>query len=400
MTTAPRLLDGPALDAPERHDAHVHRLGRMPRGDARLIDMLHLAGLRGRGGAAFPVAQKWRSVAERSRGDAAVLVNGAEGEPVSAKDRLLMETRPHLVLDGAVLAAQAVGARDVVLYVGEEHRRAIASLRNALGERPHHEQRSTRILAAPRRYVAGEESAAVHFANDGVALPTTTPPRPYERGVGGRPTLVQNIETLAHVALISRFGPAAGGTALLSLSGAVQRRGVVEAATGARLGDVLAEAGGMAGHGGAVLLGGYFGGWVAADQAVHMPADAAWLRSQGMALGCGVVAVLPSDRCGVAETAGIMVYLAQQSARQCGPCVFGLRAIADAVHRLATGRAEEGDLHRLGRWAELLPGRGACRHPDGAAALLHSGLRVFADDFAAHAARRGCSAGARMAAVA
>jgi NADH:ubiquinone oxidoreductase subunit F (NADH-binding) len=398
--SVPRLLDGPALDAPEPHDAHLRRLGRAPHGNAALIEMLHVAGLRGRGGAAFPVAHKWRSVAGHSRGDAVVLVNGAEGEPLSAKDRLLMETRPHLVLDGALLGAQAVDARDVVLYVGESHRRAIKSLRNALGERTNHERRSTRILSAPQRYVAGEESAAVHFVNDGVALPTTTPPRPFERGVGGRPTLVQNVETLAHVALISRFGPAAGGTALLSLGGAVQRRGVVETATGTRLGEVLAEAGGVAEHGGAVLLGGYFGGWIAADHVVHMPVDAAWLRSQGMALGCGVVAVLPADRCGVAETAGIMVYLAEQSAKQCGPCVFGLRAIAEAVHRIATGRAEDSDLQRVGRWAELLPGRGACRHPDGAAALLHSALRVFADDFASHAARRGCTAGVRMEAVA
>jgi NADH:ubiquinone oxidoreductase subunit F (NADH-binding) len=398
--TAPGLLDGPGLDTPEHHDAHVHRIGRAPHGDASLIGALKVAGLRGRGGGAFPVAQKWRSVAERSRGDAVVLANGAEGEPLSAKDRLLMEARPHLVLDGAQLAAQAVGAREVVLYVGEAHRRAIASLRNALAQRTQHERRSTRILAAPDRYVAGEESAAVHFVNDGVALPTTTPPRPYQRGVGGRPTLVQNVETLAHVAMIARFGPAAGGTSLVSLSGAVERRGVVEAPTGARLGEVLAQAGGTTAHGGAVLLGGFFGGWVAADQAVHMPVDVGWLRSQGIALGCGVVAVLPADRCGVAETAGIMVYLAEQSARQCGPCVFGLRAIAEAVHRIATGHAEDADLHRVQRWTELLPGRGACRHPDGAAALLHSALRVFPDDFAAHAARRPCTAGARMEAVA
>jgi NADH:ubiquinone oxidoreductase subunit F (NADH-binding) len=397
--TAPRLLDGPALDAPEQHRGHAARVGPMPRGDARLIPTLELAGLRGRGGGAFPVAAKWRAVAERSRGDAALLVNGAEGEPLSHKDRLLMETRPHLVLDGATLAAQSVGARDVVLYVGEDHHRAMSVLRTALAERPDAERRITRILAAPARYVAGEESAAVHFVNDGVALPTSTPPRPYQRGVGGRPTLVQNVETLAQVALIARHGGAAPGTVLLTMSGAVARRGVVEVPVGSTVGQALVRAGGLGDHGGALLLGGYFGGWVPTDQAVHMPVDAAWLRAQGMALGCGVVAVLPAQRCGVTETARMMAYLAEQSARQCGPCVFGLRAIAVAVQRICGGGAEESDLQHLQRWAQLLPGRGACRHPDGAAGLLASALRVFEEDFAVHQARRGCAAGIGMVAA-
>ncbi len=391
------LLDGPALAEPEDRAAHLRRLGGTPAGDARLVDAIEAAGLRGRGGAAFPVATKWRAVAERSRRDAAVLVNGAEGEPLSAKDRLLMEARPHLVLDGAMLAAEAVGARDVVVYVGEEHGRALQVMQHALGERSADERRRTRVLAAPGRYVAGEESAAVHFVNQGVALPTTVPPRPFERGIGGRPTLVQNVETLAHVALVARQGSAS--TALLTLSGAVRHSGVLEAPLGSSIGAAVERAGGVTEAGGAVLLGGYFGGWVDLDQAVSMPVDAAWLRAQGMALGCGVVAVLPASRCGVVETARILAWLAEQSARQCGPCVFGLRAIAEAVQRLAAGAGEAGDVQRLQRWVAQLPGRGACRHPDGAAGLLHSALRVFADDFAMHELRRSCVAARRQVAA-
>jgi len=392
------VLDGPALDAPELHDAHLARLGRMPQGGAHMLAVLHASGLRGRGGAAFPVAEKWRAVLQRSRGDAVVLANGAEGEPLSAKDRLLMETRPHLVLDGAMLAAQTVGAREVVLYAGEEHRRALAVMRHALTERNDVERRSARVVASPARYVAGEESAAVHFVNDGVALPTSTPPRPYERGVQGRPTLVQNVETLAHAALIAREGGSHRDTTLLTVSGAVPLRGVVEVAAGSSIGAALDRAGG-AGGGAAVLLGGYFGGWVDLDQAVGMPVDASWLREQGMALGCGVVAVLPESHCGVAETARILGWLAEQSAGQCGPCVFGLRAIAEAVQRIATGTGEDGDLDRVQRWGQVIAGRGACKHPDGAAALLQSALRVFAEDFAMHQERRRCVAGARVAAA-
>jgi NADH:ubiquinone oxidoreductase subunit F (NADH-binding) len=310
-----------------------------------------------------------------------------------------METRPHLVLDGALLAARTVRAREVVVYVGEAHRRATMALQHALAERSDAERRGVRVLAAPGQYVAGEESAAVHFVNEGVALPTTTPPRPYERGVGGRTTLVQNVETLAHAALVGRFGPAAGGTALLTVSGAVHRRGVLEVGAEATVGEVLSRSGGTTEEAGALLLGGYFGGWVEMDQAVHMPIEAGWLRSQGTALGCGVMAVLPASRCGVVETARIMGWLAEQSARQCGPCVFGLRAIADAVQRIATGRPEDADLHRLQRWSQQLAGRGACRHPDGAAALLQSALRVFAGEFAAHQSGRRCVTDARMVAA-
>ena len=209
-----RLLAGPALDAgAEPLSSHVARLGPLPGPTERLgmAPLLESAGLLGRGGAGFPVGRKWSSVASRSEGRAVVLANGAEGEPLSAKDRVLMSTRPHLVLDGAELAAAAVGADQVVIYVGSEHRAARAAIERAMDERMADMSRiatrvPTDLVAAPPTYVAGEESAAVHFVNDGDARPTTTPPRPFERGVDGRPTLVQNVESLAHAALIARYG--------------------------------------------------------------------------------------------------------------------------------------------------------------------------------------------------
>ena len=396
------LLAGPdpRLGAEAPAD-HLSRLGPLPAGGAGLIDTVERSGLRGRGGAAFPVGTKWRSVAARSRGRAAVLVNGAEGEPLSHKDRALMEARPHLVLDGAALAAGAVGAADIVLYIGREHGPARAAVERALAERPEGERRRTRISSAPVAYVAGEESAAVHFVNHGVALPVSTPPRPFERGIDGRPTLVQNVESLAHVAMIARHGdawfrglartPGAAGTALLTVSGAVPAPRVVEVAQGTSLAGAVDAAGGLSGPARAVLLGGYFGGWVGIEQVGELRVDAIELRRQGHSLGCGVVAVLPAHRCGVVETARIVTYLAEQSARQCGPCVFGLRAIAAAVTRIATGAASAGDLERVRRWTGELPGRGACRHPDGAAAMVGSALRVFAEEFASHQSGQRCS---------
>jgi NADH:ubiquinone oxidoreductase subunit F (NADH-binding) len=140
-----------------------------------------------------------------------------------------------------------------------------------------------------------------------------------------------------------------------------------------------------------VLVGGYFGGWMEAAAAWSTPLNASALRNAGSSLGCGVVAVLPTHRCGVIETARTLSYLAGESARQCGPCMFGLRAIAQAVSRIAAQTAAEDDLQRAIRWAEQLTGRGACRHPDGAASLLQSALRTFEAEFRQHQEHRTCT---------
>lgn len=411
MSRTARILSGPAPGAgAESYRDHVARLGPMPSGGTAraVIPALEASGLLGRGGAGFPVGRKWRTVAARGSGRAAVLVNGAEGEPMSAKDRTLMAIRPHLVLEGALLAAEAVGADEIVLYVGEEHLAARTAIAAALGEHPAAGGRvasggapRVRLVSSPTGYVSGEESAAVHYVNDGVALPTTVPPRPFEAGVRGRPTLVQNVESLAYAALIARFGPdwfrAAGtpstpGTALITTSGAVASRVVTEIELGTPIGDVVASLGGATGDPTAVLVGGYFGGWMTAAEAWPMPLEPAVLRSTGHAFGCGVVSVLPRGRCGVTVTASVLAYLAGQSAEQCGPCVLGLGAIAQAVGRLAERRADPGDLDRVTRWSGQLAGRGACHHPDGAAALLQSALRVFGPEFREHQHSRRCTA--------
>ena len=375
---------------------HRQRLGPLPAlSSAELIAELETSGLLGRGGAGFPVARKWRAVAERSSGRAVVLANGAEGEPLSHKDRSLMAARPHLVIDGALLAARAVGADDIIFYIGSEHREADAAMRHALAARSADIRGRADVVSAPAGYVSGEESAAVHFVNAGDARPTTTPPRPFERGVGGRPTLVQNVESLALTALIARRGHdwfidhgRTGGIGLITVTGAVNHAGVQEIELGSTLGDVASAAGGLRGDAQAVLLGGYFGGWGEVDEQWGLPLDPRSMRARGLAFGCGVVHFLAPESCGVEATARIMAYLASQSARQCGPCVFGLSAIASAMQRLATRSPQGDDLDRIVRWSGQLAGRGACHHPDGAVGLIRSAVRLFADDFAEHQHRR------------
>jgi len=178
-----------------------------------------------------------------------VVANGAEGEPPSGKDKVLLAYAPHLVIDGALLAARATGAKQVVIATTSAVHAAVA---RALAERPREAGIAVQASAVPDRFVAGEETALVQFLNGGPALPTFTPPRPFEKGVLNRPTLVDNVETLAHVALIARYGPGwfrqAGlpespGTMLTTVSGAVQDPGVYEIARGTPLGDLLRAAG-------------------------------------------------------------------------------------------------------------------------------------------------------------
>jgi NADH:ubiquinone oxidoreductase subunit F (NADH-binding) len=380
-----RLLAGPEPSmGPERFAAHRARLGPLPKGGGHLIDLLDSTGLTGRGGAAFPAGRKWRAVAA-SRGPAVVLVNGAEGEPHSKKDRHLMTSRPHLILDGALLAAASVRANQVVLYIGEEHHAALRCMSGAVAERAPDERRLIRIVAAPARYVAGDSSATVHLVDAGIATPTTTPPPPRERGVGGAPTLVQNVETLAYVALIARTR-LASDTVLITAAGGVRTPGVLEVELGTSIGEAIQLAGGPVEPPRAVLLGGYFGQWIPAADAWSLPLDPNALRDRGLSLGCGVVGVLPASRCPVCEVAGIMRYLASESSAQCGPCFFGLRALADACTRIAERGTDRGDLQRLQRWSAEVYGRGACKHPDGAVMFLRSAMNTFGDDFAHHPA--------------
>jgi len=397
-----RLLGGPPLVGRSTLDEHLARFGRLPcdAGDLsspeELIDLVGRSGLCGRGGASFPTARKLAAVA-RQPGSAIVVANGTEGEPASSKDKVLLARSPHLVIDGAVLAAQAVGAAEAIIVC---HRAVRELVDVALSERRLSRIDSIRLRAATGadRFVAGEASAVVHWLERGVATPTRTPPRLAERGLCGRPTLLQNVETLAHLALIARFGPewfravgteAEPGSMLVSLLGAVQRPGVYEIAIGTPVGGVLEVGCGAVAGARAILVGGYFGTWIPFETALRRPFSRAGLASLGAGPGAGLVAVLPADACGLVETARVARYLALESAGQCGPCVFGLPAIAGELEALASG--EPFNLARLQRWLGQVEGRGACSHPDGAVRLVRSSLRVFGYELERHSRGRCCA---------
>jgi NADH:ubiquinone oxidoreductase subunit F (NADH-binding) len=386
----PRLLAGLSYYGPAGQAEHHRQHGPMPAVGRRFIDVVDASGLTGRGGAGFPTGRKMRIVAA-ARGSKVVVANGCEGEPASSKDRLLLTMLPHLVLDGLVAAAAAVGAKDAYLCVHEHEHELLDSLDAAVAGRG--DPVRIQVTGVPGRYVASEQSSLVQHLNGGPAKPTFAPPRPAERGVRGLPTLVNNVETLAHLALIARYGdrwfrsaglPAAPGSTLATVSGAVCRPGVYEIEMGTAIGDVVMRAGGPAERPQALLVGGYFGAWLPVDVAWPVPMTHAALKAAGGALGAGMVIALPASSCLLAETARVVRYLADEGAGQCGPCVFGLPALADAMADLAYHGGRGRVLGQLATLIPLVEGRGACKHPDGVTQLIRSALRVAARDARHH----------------
>jgi NADH:ubiquinone oxidoreductase subunit F (NADH-binding) len=388
----PRLLgsvrpDGAPVSLAEHQRAHG------PLRVAGADRLVAESGLRGRGGAGFPVEAKVRAV-RAARGKAVVVANGAAGDPLGEKDAFLLSRLPHLVIDGAQVAAAAVEARQILLHVVERPavygvvERALAERRRArLDEVP------VRLVAAPDRYVAGESSAAAQHLSGGPALPVFRPPHTAERGVKGRPTLVQNVETLANLALLARHGvawfrrvgaPEEPGTLVLTVRGAVAQPAVVEVPVGATVEQALSGVGWLTEPVGAVLVGGCAGRWLPAATALATPLSHAGMAAAGGTLGAGIVVALPDRACGLDETARLARYLADQSAGQCGACLNGLPAIAGALTALAEGRGDPGTVQRLHRWCGSVAGRGACTHPDGTAGLVASALEVFAEDVGRH----------------
>ncbi|MEZ0089237.1 NADH-ubiquinone oxidoreductase-F iron-sulfur binding region domain-containing protein [Streptacidiphilus sp. EB129] len=381
-TGDPSPVLGPNPQTVESLDGYLAAGGYRPCPDTgALLDRVAAADLRGRGGAGFPAATKLRSVRDRG-GTPVVVANGEEGEPGSAKDRWLMRARPHLVLDGLALAAAITGADRGYVYLSD----AVAAerIRQALAERD--PGLPVSVLRTEHAYVAGEETAVVRRIDGGPALPTAKPPRPFERGVGGAPTLVANVETLARLALLSRYRDGAATTALVTLSGGPRHPLLTEVRYGTPL-RTLAELHGVP-QPRAVLMGGLFGGLLDPDR-LELRLDQAELASAGSGLGCGAIRFLDADECPVAITADALELLAAESSRQCGVCVSGTRAMAETLSALATGVCGTEGTANLARWSRGLPGRGACGLLDAAARLAGSLLAHFPELVAAHL-RRPC----------
>ena len=381
---APRLLAG--VGELGRVDAGHHRALHGPPALRDLEWLVRAAddvNMLGRGGAAFPVARKLQAMSGRS--SVRVLANGSEGEPASHKDRTLMANAPHLVLDGALIVAHALGTEDVTIAVhdGQAH----ASLARAVRERP--DAGGVSVVRTNGGFVAGEVRALINGLNGGAARPGGRRELPHVHGLGGRSTFASNVETFAQIALLAGLGvpeyartgaPGEPGTSLVTLIGDVAAPGVVEVPHGTPL-EVL-----LPGRGDApVLVGGYHGTWVRAASALTLARGS--LRESGAPWGAGVIARPFADTCVLAEVAGVSRWLADESVGQCAPCLFGLPALASDMQGFHDGTGS-GDqtLLRL----RQVRGRGACAHPDGAVQFMSSAIVALAEDIDVHRRHGGC----------
>lgn len=386
----PRLLW--AGDGAESRAQYRDSGGYQACGDAAaLLAAIAEAGVLGRGGAAFPMAVKLTTVRNAAlRGvDTVLVANGEEGEPASVKDRWLLRNRPHLVLDGVRLAAQIIGARHAHVYVSDgaaEH-----AVRAALGELTSDALDGVTVSVRTVRpgYVAGEESAAVRAINGGPAKPTDKPPRVFEVGVGGLPTAVCNVETLANLPFVQRHGAAAyraagtddsPGTFLATLTGGGRAPGLYEVPFGVAAADLIALHGIPTEQVRGALMGGYFAGML--DRRVlGATLDHRSLQALGSGLGCGAVSVITEED-PIAVAAAVLAYYDRENADQCGSCFNGTAAMAAAAAALRDGTADAEDLARLRRWSVVLRGRGACATLDAACNIAASVLAMFGDDIA------------------
>jgi NADH:ubiquinone oxidoreductase subunit F (NADH-binding) len=293
-------------------------------------------------------------------------------------------------LDGARAVAGVVGARRVLVAITDPD--LAEPVRRALASRPDAGLFELHGLFADRdRFVVGEAGALIAALNGAAGVPPGRRVLPTERGVAGRPTLLSNAETFAQLGVLVRLGaarygsigaPGEPGSTLLTVSGAVATPGVLEVPLGSSLASAAAAVG--AGPSQAVLVGGYHGSWLVPDP--NLPLSRAGLAAAGGTLGAGVLAFVGSDTCALAELARVTQWLADQSAKQCGPCSFGLPALAADLRGLLTGQVGPA----LARHVGQLAGRGACAHPDGAVRFVRSGLAALAGEVGLHRACGSC----------
>ncbi len=379
-------------------------LARAMENPAAAREVIREADLRGMGGSGFPVWRKWEAVAaEAPKPDKYLVVNGNEDEPGTYKDRLLLEETPHQVIEGALVAALAVGANRVVFYVNPELAQSLAAMKLALAqwqasELPGQAEAALgrplelKLLPASGHYIGGEETATMAWIEGGFPFPRGKPPYPAQLGIHGCPTLINNVETLAHVPYIVAHGAEAfralgtspgTGTKLYSLSGDVLHPGVYELPMGTTLRELIFV------HGGGLLSGkplkAVFTGGPSCTLLTPVNLDAKLdfdsLREIGASLGTGAMIVISEGTGIVKRVTEYMRFFAHSSCGQCPPCKTGTATMSRLLDRIDTGRGTAADLATLENLCAMLPGSGRCHLISGATQVLSSSFRHFHHEY-------------------
>ena len=369
-----------------------------------VLDELVASGFRGRGGAGFPTGQKWSLTAQEQRTPKFVVANGGEDEPGSQKDRFLMERYPHKIIEGTLLAAYAIGAGEVILYVNSLYDIAIAQLETAIVAATEAGLRgptSIRVAPAPPQYVAGEDTAALEVIEGRAPLPRAKPPFPTSAGLYGQPTIVNNIETFAMAPAIVRRGanwfrrqgtPDNPGTMLFTLPANVRRPGVVELPVGTTLRELIEEHGGGLISGKTikgVLPGGPSSGWVS-DAELDVALDRGPLKELGSSLGCGALRILEEGECVVEVLDEITQFFMAEACGQCPACNMETQTLAKIISQVKSGHAMPGLIDQIPKLAAFAAGKGFCSLITMPIAPLTSATRLYPQDIAHHLAHGTC----------
>jgi NADH-quinone oxidoreductase subunit F len=388
---------------------------------AQVVDMVEAAALNGRGGAGFPAARKWRfmPVPGSSPGDGPsyLIVNGDEMEPGAFKDRLFLEALPHQVIEGAIIAAFAVHASEAIVLIRDSYRAGIAAMGEAIAEATQAGllgpdimgsgfSLTMRVHPSAGRYIVGEETALIEALEGKRAVPRKRPPFPAQSGLWGRPTTVNNVETIACVPLIMANGSQwfralsrteEGGTKLYGVSGRVWRPQLIEAPMGTTARDLIARCSGVSGNG--VLRcfqpGGGASGFLGPEH-LDLPLDFGHVANAGSMFGTGTLIVLDETACPIGVLLRHMRFYARESCGWCTPCREGLPWTVSILAALEAGTARAGDIDVLRMTAvEAGPrGRSFCDLMGGAMLPLATALARFGDLIADHLVH-GCTIGAR-----
>jgi len=379
-----------------------------------VIATLTESGLRGRGGAGFPTGRKW-ALARRQPAPKYVVCNGDEGDPGAFMDRLVLESDPHRVVEGLAIAALAVGAEEGFFYIRSEYPQAVRRIAEALRQaeaggflgddvRGSGERLRLAVREGAGAFVCGEETALIASLEGRRGMPRLRPPYPVESGFRGRPTVVNNVETLANVPWILRHGAAAfarlgsagsKGTKVFALAGKVRHGGLVEVAMGITVARIVEELGGGVAPGRrfkAVLLGGPSGGCLPAELA-HTPVDFEALARTGAIMGSGGLVVLDDRDCMVDIARYFLRFTCGESCGKCTFCRIGTRRMLEILDRLCEGEGRQGDLEALAELADRVGRTSLCGLGQTAPNPVLTALRYFRDEFEAHLHERRCPAG-------
>ena len=365
---------------------------------AAVIELVRASGLRGRGGAGYPTGLKWATVAAMPGTSKVVVCNADEGDPGAFMDRTLMEGDPHTLLEGMAIAAYAVGAERGFIYVRSEYPLAIERLRQAIAAAEAQHWLGTGIACSSfscqlelrvgaGAYVCGEETALIHSIEGQRGVPRPRPPYPAEQGVFGRPTLINNVETFGNVPALLRLGLEAygSGTKVFSLTGHVQRSGVLEVPMGTSLRTIVETMGGGAPPGRqikAVQTGGPSGGCVPAA-ALDTPVDYASLQALGTIMGSGGMVVLDDTTNMVDLAAFFVAFSREESCGKCIPCRSGTVQLELLLRKLLAGHGSPADLVQLESLCQIVKDASLCGLGQSAPKPVLSTLRHFRSDYLA-----------------